>query len=96
MIKKIISLAVISAFLLTSCYTINHKVGQGAQGNNVTTERQWYVLWGLVPINNVDSKQLAGGATDYTVKTEMTFVDVVIGAFTSIITVTPMSVSVTK
>jgi hypothetical protein len=96
MLKKIISLAVISVFLLTSCYTINHKVGQGAQGSAKVSERQWYVLWGLVPINNVDSQQMAGGATDYTVTTEMTFVDVVIGAFTSIVTVTPMSVHVTK
>lgn len=96
MIKRIISLAIISAFLLTSCYTINHKVGQGAQGNTKVTERQWFVLWGLVPINNVDSQQLAGGATDYTVTTEMTFVDIVIGAFTGLITVAPMSVHVTK
>ena len=96
MFKKIISLAVISVFLLTSCYTMTHKVGEGAKGNSTTSERQWYVLWGLVPINSVDSKQMAGGAKDYTVTTEMTFVDVVIGAFTGLITVQPMSVKVKK
>ena len=96
MIKKILAVALISMFLLSSCYTMTHKVGNGAQSGTSTDARQWYILWGLVPINSVDSKQMAGDATDYTVKTQMTAVDVIIGAFTGIITVQPMTVKVTK
>ena len=96
MIKKFIALVVISVFLFSGCYTMNHKVGQGAQGSTTVEAKQWYVLFGLVPINNVDSKQMASGATDYTVTTQMSFIDVVIGAFTGIVSVQPMTVKVTK
>lgn len=96
MIKKLISLLFISIFLFTGCFTITHQVNNGAQGNDTMTERQWYVLFGLVPINEVNTKTMAGDATDYTIKTEMTFVDGVIGIFTGLVSVVPRSVSVTK
>lgn len=96
MIKKIITIVILCSFLLTSCYTITHKVGNGAQGSTTTSERQWYILWGLVPINHVDSQAMAGGATDYTITTQATFVDVIIGAVTGIVTVAPRTVTVKK
>ena len=96
MSKKILAVFIISIFVLSSCYTMTHKVGNGAQGNTTTEARQWYVLWGLVPINTVDSKKMAAGAADYEVETQMTAVDVIIGAFTGIVTVQPMTVKVKK
>ena len=59
-------------------------------------KRQWYVLWGLVPIGEVDSATLAGGATDYTIKTEQNVLDVLINFVTSMATVYSRTVSVTK
>ena len=59
----------------TGCMTLTHVVGEGAQGRHVEKERQWYVLWGLVPINEVDSHEMADGAVDYTVTSQVTFVD---------------------
>ncbi len=96
MIKRIFAIAVISTFLLSSCFTMKHTVGDGGQGLNSTEERQWFILFGLVPINEVDSKQMSGGATDYTVTTEATPVDVIIGMFTGMVSVQPMTVKVTK
>ena len=96
MMKKIISIVVLCSFLLTGCYTINHKVGNGAQGNATTEERQWFILWGLVPINDVDSQAMAGGAADYEITTQATPVDVIIGVFTGIVTIAPRTVKVTK
>lgn len=96
--KKIIAASLILAFccLLVGCYTFNHQVGSGAQSYDQVEERQWYVLWGLVPINNVDSKAMAGGAANYDVKTEFNVVDVIITAFTSMVTVHCQTVTVTK
>lgn len=54
------------------------------------------VLWGLVPLNTVDSKAMAGGASDYTVKSEVSFVDGTITMFASIVTVRVQSVTVQK
>jgi len=82
--------------ILPGCFTHNHTVGSGAAGANSTESKQWYILFGLVPLNTVDSKAMAGGAANYTIKTQQSFVDVVIGFFTSIVTVYPQTVTVTK
>lgn len=94
--KKITSLAlmIVLAFSISSCYTMTHTVGSGAQGGNETQQRQWYALFGLVPINQVDSKQMAQGKTDYVIETKHSFIDIVIGVFTGIVTVYPKTVKV--
>jgi hypothetical protein len=96
--KKIRTLlfALTIAFAISSCYTLEHTVGSGAKGNVTTSKRQWYILWGLVPLNEVNSKDLAGGAANYNVRSQHTFVDGVISAITGIITVSCQSVMVTK
>ncbi len=83
-------------FLFASCSTHVHTVGQGAQGNVKQEERQWYVLWGLVPINDVDSKEMAGDAENYTITTEQQALDVIINLFTTYVTVVSRTVTVEK
>lgn len=82
------------ALTMTSCFTTTHTVGQGAQGYQITSAKQWYALWGLVPINNLDSKDLARGKENYTVKTQVKFVDYLINAFGSFITINAQTVEV--
>lgn len=79
---------------LQGCYTMKHTVGDGAKTNIVEEQRQWYVLWGLVPINTVDSKEMARGAKDYTITTEMTALDFLINIFTTYVTIVSRTVSV--
>jgi hypothetical protein len=81
--------------ILVGCSAHIHKIGQGAQGNNIIEERQWYVLWGLVPINDVQTDQMTSAA-DYTIKTEQSALDVIINIFTSVITVYSRTVTVTE
>jgi len=96
--KRIILLLSITLIicLLAGCAAHIHKVGQGAQGAQKTEARQWYVLWGLVPINEVDTQKMAEGATDYTIKTEHTALDVIINIFTTYVSVVSRTVTVTK
>lgn len=82
--------------MMSGCYTQIHKVGTGAAGSNVSAQRQWFILWGLLPLTQVDSNAMAAGATNYEVRTEHTVIDVIISFFTSIVTVYPRSVTVTK
>jgi len=98
MLKKIITamLLLTIAFYSFGCYTNTHIVGKGAQTSQVVEERQWYVLWGLVPINKVDSQSMAGGAKDYRIETSITFMDWVISIFTSVVSVVPSTVKVMK
>jgi len=96
--KRIILLfaIILTICLLTGCAAHIHKVGQGAQGAQKSEARQWYVLWGLVPINEVDTQKMADGATDYTIKTENSALDILINIFTTYVSVVSRTVTVTK
>ncbi len=95
--KKIVAIVLLIAMLgLTGCYTHMHKVGAGAQGNTTISQQQWYILWGLVPLNDVDTNAIAAGATNYEITTQHSPLDIVISLFTGIVTVYPKTVTVTK
>ena len=93
---KLVSITVLVTFALASCMTHVHTVGQGPQTYETVTERQWYVLWGLVDITTPSTERMAAGAEDYEIVTEFTPLDVVIGFFTGIATVYPRSVTVVR
>lgn len=47
MLKRYTAILMIACMLLViGCATHVHKVGNGAQGNDTTEARQWYILWG--------------------------------------------------
>lgn len=97
MLKKLSALVLIVGMLsVIGCASHLHKVGDGAQGTEVATARQWYILWGLVPINDVDTNAMAGDATDYNIVTEITVLDFILNIFTGSITVNSRSVTVEK
>ncbi len=90
------SLALVLALSSASCYTLNHTVGKGAQGSTEVAKRQWWALWGLVPLGEIDSQDLAGGAKDYGVRTEWTVIDVLLNLLTAWVTIYSQTVTVTK
>jgi len=95
--KKTVSLLLLASMLImVGCSTHMHVVGDGAKGGTKDSARQWYILFGLVPLNDVNSKAMAGGASNYTIKTQATFLDGVIGIFTGIVTVSCRTVEVSK
>ncbi len=96
--KKMIAIIILAsmALVFVGCMGHTHVVGNGGQGNTRMFERQWYVLFGLVPINNVDTKQMVGTEDNYTIITKQSFIDTVIGAFTGLVSVYPRSVVVLK
>ncbi len=97
MLTKISAALLIVAMLcVIGCAAHIHKVGNGAQGTELMAERQWYVLWGIVPINDVDSHAMAAGATDYEIVTEYTLIDGIINVFTGAVTVQCRTVAVQK
>ncbi|MDZ4722470.1 MAG: hypothetical protein SGI97_00945 [candidate division Zixibacteria bacterium] len=85
-----ILLAMIFALsILGGCFTMNHTVGTGGVGGEVAgKKRQWYFLWGLVPLGGpVDGGQMAGGAANFTVKSQQTPVDVLLNLVTGFVTI---------
>jgi hypothetical protein len=84
---------------LNGCLTLNHSVGNGGKGAEVTSNRQWYILWGLVPLNQVDGEKMAlekGLTNNYTVTSQMSFIDVLLNIITGTVSVYGQTVKVTK
>lgn len=103
MTKRTVAAALLAALLFlpaSACWTMTHQVGRGGDApypeGKRETATQWYALWGLVPLNHVDSYRMAGDAKNYTVTTQQTFLDVVIGLITGIASIQPRTVTVTK
>ena len=80
--KKSIILLTSFILILSACTTHTHIVGNGAQGNYEKSKRQLWVI-SLVPINDVDTQELAGDATDYEIQTQVDIVDLLISTLTS-------------
>ena len=72
------------ALFLSSCMATMHTVGTGGKGNCKSPgqydakKKQWYILYGLIPLNHIDSKDLAGGVQNYTIRTTTSFGDCLI------------------
>lgn len=94
-ISHIIILTVLTVILI-SCSAHVHRVGNGPQGSRTEEARQWYVLWGLVPINDAQTANMVpADVNDYEIKTEQSFLDVIINIFTGSVTVYSRTVKVT-
>ena len=97
MFKKLSAvLLIVGMLFVIGCATHMHKVGEGAQGTDMIESRQWYVLWGLVPINDVDTQAMAGETIDYNIITEVNVLDAVINAFVGSATIYCRTVTVLK
>ena len=101
--RKFFCLTLCMAFLalpMSGCMTLNHTVGTGGTGDRaVASQQQWYILWGLVPLGKVDGGELAkskGVTNNYTVKSQISFVDGLVNILTGIVTVYHQTVTVEK
>ena len=85
-------LLIVGILFVIGCAMHTHVVGKGAQ----IESRQWYVLWGLVPINDVDTQVMAGEATDYEITTEVNLLDAILNTVLSEISIYCRTVTVRK
>ena len=79
---KMMAMLFVTSMLLTSCYSYTSVVGNGGSGNSQTTEWNHYVIYGLAPVGVSNSKQMAGGASDYTVHTRQSFLNGIVSGLT--------------
>ncbi|MFC5681611.1 Bor family protein [Flavobacterium sp. MAHUQ-51] len=83
--KKMITRAAVAfsaAIFMSSCYSYTSVVGNGGTGQTKVTKWNSYLIGGLIPVGVSDSKAMAGGATDYTVTTKHSFVNMLVGGLT--------------
>lgn len=91
-------MAIVTAGFNAGCYTQKFDVGGGGTGAESKEFRQWFALWGLLPITEIhgDVDAYTAGATDYTITTEFTPLDILIGIFTGIVTIQPKTVTIDR
>ena len=83
MLRRCLATVLILAILLVmGCAGHIHNVGNGPQGNEIKMARQWYLLYGLVLLNTVDTNAMASPATDYEIRTGFTVADLLVFYFT--------------
>ncbi len=98
MLRKLASTLFLAllVMMLAGCAAHTHVVGTGPAASDVAAKRQWYFLFGLVPLNQVDTGAMAAGATNYSIHTEQNVLDIILNIFTSYVTITSRTVTVTK
>ncbi len=94
--KTGILLVILLSLFVIGCTTHIHTIGNGPQTGEMVQARQWYILFGLVPLNEVDTHEMAGDAANYEIKTETSAIDILIGIPASYVTVSSRTVTVTK
>ena len=94
--KLVIAMMVVSTLVIVGCSTHVHTVGAGPQTGQVESARQWFILWGLIPLNSVDTNSMIGGVSDYEIKTSAAPLDIIIGIPAGYVTVKSRTVTVTK
>lgn len=97
--KAVVMILIVSCLFLIGCSTHVHTVGTGPQTGVSNTARQYYLLYGLIPLNSVDTGTMAGGAANYEIQTQVGPMDVVINVASAVAIagiVSSRSVTVTK
>mgnify|MGYP001194862986 FL=1 len=89
---KLFILTITFSILFISCATHVHTIGNGAQTGEKITARQFYLFYGLIPLNSVDTNNMAGFDqvgnfnTNYEIKTQWSLIDaglaIALGSFT--------------
>ena len=87
---------VLVSFLCTGCHVHSHRVGGGATGIGEESARQYYILFGLLQLNEVNVQRMAGDLSSYDVRTESGLVDFLISAVLFPVTMTTRTVTVER
>ncbi len=93
---KVLILMLFLVSVLISCGAHQYNMGMGPQTDATETQRQWYILWGLVPLNSVDVEVMIGEVENYQVRTASEPIDIIMNIFTGYVTVTSRTVTVKK
>ncbi len=82
--------------MFSACASHVHVVGRGSVQQTEIERRQWYILWGLVPLNQVDTRKLAADEENYEIKTDYTFIDMMVNAALVYTTISTRTVKIRK
>ena len=82
--------------LLAGCSVHHHRVGNGPAGIGTETTRQYYILFGWLRLNDVDTKRLAADQSSYAIETSWSFTDFLLTPLLLPLTVTSRTITIHK
>ena len=97
--KKIFIISFLTILTFSACSPHTHIVGTGPSSGLENSARQYYILFGLVPLNKVDTNSLIGDATNFSIDTRVGGMDILVGIAAGMIiptTISSRTVTVTK
>ena len=96
--KKISLLFLLIVFMgaTFSCTKTRLIVGEGSKSGIVNSQKNWYILWGAVPIIEANQEELIGDAKNYEYVTETDLLDSIINAAGIMLSVGTRTVKVIK
>lgn len=95
--RLLLSAALCGAALgLGACSIHTHTVGLGPNGVGSESARQFYLFFGLLRLNEVDSQRMAQDLTSYRIVTEWSIIDILISPVLLPFTVTSRTVTVER
>ena len=91
-------LLTIALLWVMGCASHTHTIGYGPDPDfpRITSQRQWYLLYGLVPINEIDTQAMAEGRRNYEITTQVTLLDWIYQGFLAPATITCRTVIVKR
>jgi hypothetical protein len=81
-------------FLLSGCMSHKHVVGVGSTGMGTQSMRQYYLFFGLMPLNEVNVQRETGDLTGYEIYSQYGFWDIVLSPLLFFVTGTSRTVTV--
>lgn len=87
-------LAVPLLVLLGGCMSHTHVVGVGSTGIGTESTRQYYLFFGLLPLNEVNVQRETGDLTGYEIHSQYGFVDILLSPLLFFLTGTSRTVTV--
>lgn len=80
--------------LASACSAHRHRVGLGPTGIGEESSRQFYLFFGLLPINEVNVQRMAVDLSSYEIESSYSFVDIILTPLLLPLTVTSRTVTV--
>jgi hypothetical protein len=82
--------------LLAGCVVHHHRVGNGPAGTGEQTTRQYYILFGWLRLNDVDTQRFAADLSSYSIETSFSFTDLLLTPLLLPFTVTSRTITIHK
>jgi len=93
---RLMTLALGLLCLAPSCYVNTYRIGSGPTGVGEESERQFYIFFGALQLNDVDVQRMAADLSSYEITTKRSFTDYLLFPILGWFTITSRTVTVRR